>query len=176
MSQKNKLGLTALHIAAGSGNSQALEVYVATINVLYFSIANSLNLSSIPTSYDILVQAFIREDSDCITSKTIMKETPLFFAVKNDHMVCAELLLRWGANSEVLNLRLETTNISHILSIMCLSLTSIANIFFYAYLSVPTAVITSRERPIDLAKSQDMRFLLKAANICHSKLKLTNLK
>ncbi|GMI69965.1 hypothetical protein HRI_000665800 [Hibiscus trionum] len=53
-----------------------------------------------------------------------MKETPLFFAVKNDHMECAELLQRWGANSEVLNLR--------------------------------------RERPIDMAKSQDMRFILNA--------------
>ncbi|GAV72330.1 LOW QUALITY PROTEIN: RRM_1 domain-containing protein/Ank_2 domain-containing protein/OST-HTH domain-containing protein, partial [Cephalotus follicularis] len=48
----------------------------------------------------------LREDPDCIHSKTGMKETPLFFAVKNDHLNCAELLLRWGANSEVLNLRI----------------------------------------------------------------------
>ncbi|KAJ0043709.1 hypothetical protein Pint_19235 [Pistacia integerrima] len=85
VNQKNKLGLTAVHLAAASGNLQALEA--------------------------------------------LMKETPLFFAAKNDHMDCAELLLRQGANSEVLNLR--------------------------------------RERPIDLAVSQDMRFLLNAANICH---------
>ncbi|KAK9194804.1 hypothetical protein WN944_005511 [Citrus x changshan-huyou] len=104
-SQQNKLGLTALHIAAGSGNSQALE-------------------------------DLIRKEPDCINLKTIMMETPLFFAVKNDHMVCAEVLLRWGANSEVLNLR--------------------------------------RERPIDFAKSQDMRFLLKAANTCHTNLAFLN--
>lgn len=47
----------------------------------------------------------MRKEPDCINLKTIMMETPLFFAVKNDHMVCAEVLLRWGANSEVLNLR-----------------------------------------------------------------------
>lgn len=36
-----------------------------------------------------------------------MKETPLFFAVKNGHKECVELLLRSGANSEVLNIRLS---------------------------------------------------------------------
>jgi ankyrin repeat protein len=50
-------------------------------------------------------QVFLLEDPEAINYKTEMKETPLFFAVKNDHMSCAELLLRWGANSEVLNLR-----------------------------------------------------------------------
>ncbi|KAE8689279.1 Ankyrin repeat family protein, putative isoform 2 [Hibiscus syriacus] len=68
------------------------------------------------------LQVLLLEDPDGINYKTIMKETPLFFAVKNDHIECADLLQRWGANSEVLNLR--------------------------------------RERPIDLAKSQDMRFIL----------------
>ncbi|XP_062106663.1 uncharacterized protein LOC133818003 [Humulus lupulus] len=96
VSQKNKLGLTAFHTAAGNGNSQALQI-------------------------------LLLEDPDGINYKTEMKETPLFFAVKNDHMDCAEILLRWGANSEVLNLR--------------------------------------RQRPIDLAKSQDMRFMLNPTNI-----------
>ncbi|KAM5549923.1 hypothetical protein ABKV19_001045 [Rosa sericea] len=36
---------------------------------------------------------------------TEMKETPLFFAVKNGSKDCTELLLTWGANSEVLNVR-----------------------------------------------------------------------
>lgn len=45
------------------------------------------------------------EGPDSINCRTEMKETPLFFAVKNDHIDCTELLLRWGANSEVLNLR-----------------------------------------------------------------------
>ncbi|XP_060959035.1 uncharacterized protein LOC115700489 isoform X2 [Cannabis sativa] len=98
VSQKNKLGLTAFHMAAGNGNSQALQI-------------------------------LLLEDPDGINYKTEMKETPLFFAVKNDHMDCAEILLRWGANSEVLNLR--------------------------------------RQRPIDLAKSQDMRFMLNPTNISH---------
>ena len=50
-------------------------------------------------------QILLVENPDGINSKSEMKETPLFFAVKNDHMDCAELLLSWGANSEVLNLR-----------------------------------------------------------------------
>ncbi|KAF5479184.1 hypothetical protein F2P56_000031 [Juglans regia] len=97
VSQKNKLGLTSLHVAAANGNSQALQV-------------------------------FLLEDPDAISYKTEMKETPLFFAVKNDHTDCTELLLRWGANSEVLNLR---------------------------------------QRPIDLANSQDMRFMLNPTSISH---------
>ncbi|GLU11097.1 hypothetical protein SLE2022_278660 [Rubroshorea leprosula] len=96
VNQRNKLELTAFHIAACNGNSQALQI-------------------------------LLLEDPDGINYKTLMKETPLFFAVKNDHIDCAELLLRWGANSEVLNLR--------------------------------------RERPIDLATSQDMRFMLNPTNI-----------
>ncbi|XP_050281658.1 uncharacterized protein LOC126722549 [Quercus robur] len=74
VSQRNKLGLTALHIAAANGNVDALQV-------------------------------FLLEDPDAINYRTEMKETPLFFAVKNDHMKCAEALLRWGASNEVLNLR-----------------------------------------------------------------------
>ncbi|KAL4600685.1 hypothetical protein ACB092_11G216100 [Castanea dentata] len=66
VSQRNKLGLTALHIAAANGNVDALQV-------------------------------FLLEDPDAINYRTEMKETPLFFAVKNDHMKCAEALLRWGA-------------------------------------------------------------------------------
>ncbi|XP_010661053.1 uncharacterized protein LOC100264593 isoform X2 [Vitis vinifera] len=67
------------------------------------------------------------EEPDGVNATTEMKETPLFFAVKNNYMDCAELLLRWGANSQVLNLR--------------------------------------RQRPIDLAKSQEMRFMLSPTNI-----------
>ncbi|XP_015879390.4 uncharacterized protein LOC107415561 isoform X2 [Ziziphus jujuba] len=96
VNQRNKLGLTALHVAASNGNSQALQV-------------------------------LLLEDPDGINYKTEMKETPLFYAVKNEHINCVELLLRWGASSEVFNLR--------------------------------------RQRPIDLAESQDMRFMLNPANI-----------
>ncbi|KAK3212719.1 hypothetical protein Dsin_017425 [Dipteronia sinensis] len=98
VNQRNKLGLTALHIAAASGNVQAIQV-------------------------------LLLEDPECINAKTVTKETPLFFAVKNDHIECAELLLSWGAIAEVLNLR--------------------------------------RERPVDFAKSQDMRFLLSTYKISH---------
>ncbi|KAJ4823929.1 hypothetical protein Tsubulata_009763 [Turnera subulata] len=69
VNQKNKLGLTAIHIAAENGNSQAL-------------------------------QALLLEDLDCVNAKTEMRETPLFFAVKNDHKECAELLLNWGASTD----------------------------------------------------------------------------
>ncbi|XP_038725145.1 uncharacterized protein LOC120016440 isoform X1 [Tripterygium wilfordii] len=98
VSQKNKLGLTALHIAAENGNTEALQI-------------------------------LLLEEPDCINYKSEMKETPLFYAVKNDHLVCTELLLLWGAEREVFNLR--------------------------------------RQRPIDLAVSQDMRFILSPANIRH---------
>ncbi|KAK0585035.1 hypothetical protein LWI29_022516 [Acer saccharum] len=79
VNQRNKLGLTALHIAAASGNVQAIQV-------------------------------LLLEDPECINAKTVTKETPLFFAVKNDHIECAELLLSWGAIAEVLNLRFEPTH------------------------------------------------------------------
>ncbi|CAL1392119.1 unnamed protein product [Linum trigynum] len=94
--QKNMLGLTAAHIAAENGISQAIQILV-------------LN------------------DPSCITTKTEMKETPLYFAVKNDHKECVELLLSCGASTSVMNLR--------------------------------------KQRPIDLAKSQDMRFLLNQTSI-----------
>ncbi|CAK7355483.1 unnamed protein product [Dovyalis caffra] len=96
VNQKNKLGLTAVHIAASSGNSQAL-------------------------------QALLLEDPDCIKSITEMKDTPLFLAVKNDYKDCAELLLHWGASTGVFNLR--------------------------------------KQRPVDLAKSQDMRFMLNNTDV-----------
>ncbi|XP_050226511.1 uncharacterized protein LOC126676363 [Mercurialis annua] len=96
VNQKNKLGLTAVHIAAGNGNMQALKTLLA-------------------------------EDPDTVNCKTETKETPLYFAVKNDHKYCVEALLRWGASTEVFNLR--------------------------------------KQRPVDLAQSQDMRFLLNPTNI-----------
>ncbi|KAK9271739.1 hypothetical protein L1049_002102 [Liquidambar formosana] len=96
VSQRNKLGLTALHIAAANGNLHLLQI-------------------------------LLLEDPDGVNATTEMKETPLFFAVKNHFMDGVELLLRWGANSEIFNLR--------------------------------------RQRPIDLAKSQDMRFMLSPTNI-----------
>ncbi|EEF37980.1 ankyrin repeat-containing protein, putative [Ricinus communis] len=77
VSQKNKLGLTAVHIASGNGNTQALKI-------------------------------LLLEDPDSVNSKTETKETPLFFAVKNDCKDCAELLLHWGASTEVFNLRYKT--------------------------------------------------------------------
>ncbi|XP_021673165.2 uncharacterized protein LOC110659514 isoform X2 [Hevea brasiliensis] len=96
VNQKNKLGLTAVHLAAANGNLHALK-------------------------------ALLLEDPDCVNSKTETKETPLFFAVKNNCKDCAEVLLRWGASTEVFNLR--------------------------------------KQRPVDLAESQDMRFLLNPMNI-----------
>lgn len=77
VSRKNRLGLTALHVAAANGNLQALQI-------------------------------LLLEDPSSVNSVTEMKETPLFFAAKNDFWDCADLLLRSGANTEILNLRLET--------------------------------------------------------------------
>ncbi|PQQ10078.1 uncharacterized protein Pyn_38626 [Prunus yedoensis var. nudiflora] len=82
VSQRNKLGLTAFHIAAGNGNSEALQSLVS----------NQLAGPSIGSP-------------DGTQYRTEIKETPLFFAVRNDSMECAELLLNWGASSEILNLR-----------------------------------------------------------------------
>ncbi|CAN8266009.1 unnamed protein product [Cochlearia groenlandica] len=74
VAQRNKLGLSAVHFAAASGNLSAVESLVA--------------------AYPELVHA-----------KTIIKETPLFFAVKNNHLDCVELLLQCGASTEIHNLR-----------------------------------------------------------------------
>lgn len=51
-----------------------------------------------------------------------------------------------------------------------LKLTSMSLSCEYMYISCVT--ITRRERPIDLAKSQDMRFLLNSAQISHCELYL----
>ncbi|CAN6702536.1 unnamed protein product [Malus baccata var. baccata] len=98
VSQRNKLGLTSFHIAAGSGNTEALQV-------------------------------LLLEDPEGVQYKTEIKETPLFFAVRNDNMECAELLLSWGANSEILNLRrqrpIDLTN-SQDMRFMLLNPTSVS--------------------------------------------------
>ncbi|KAG1337867.1 Heterogeneous nuclear ribonucleoprotein 1 [Cocos nucifera] len=92
VSHRNKLGLTPVHVAAGKGNYQALQ------------------------------KILLLHAPECVDLASETKETPLFFAVKNGFIDCAQILLRFGANSQALNLR--------------------------------------RQRPIDMAKSQDMRFIL----------------
>ncbi|XP_019102231.1 PREDICTED: uncharacterized protein LOC104698747 [Camelina sativa] len=74
VSQKNKLGLSAVHFAAANGNLSALEMLLSA-------------------------------NPDLVHIKTVIKETPLFFAVKNNHLDCVELLLRFGASTEIHNLR-----------------------------------------------------------------------
>ncbi|XP_018437745.2 uncharacterized protein LOC108810110 isoform X2 [Raphanus sativus] len=74
ITHKNKLGLSAVHLAAANGNLSALEILLA--------------------AYPELVH-----------SKTVIRETPLFFAVKNNHLECVELLLQCGASAEIHNLR-----------------------------------------------------------------------
>ncbi|XXG54571.1 hypothetical protein AAC387_Pa03g2416 [Persea americana] len=96
VSQKNKLGLTPVHVAAGNGNFQALQILLLC-------------------------------DPNCVNVASETEETPLFFAVKSNSMECVELLLSFGANTQSLNLR--------------------------------------KERPIDLTKSQDMRFILSPTNL-----------
>ncbi|KAM7252754.1 hypothetical protein ACFE04_008263 [Oxalis oulophora] len=66
-----------------------------------------LNAVHVAASNGILqvLEVLLMDDSNCINSKSATHETPLFFAVKNDHMDCVELLLRWGAECEALNLR-----------------------------------------------------------------------
>ncbi|CAN1322384.1 Cortactin-binding protein 2 [Linum perenne] len=53
------------------------------------------------------IQELLSKEPACINKKTEMKETPLYFAVKNDHKECVELLLRYGASTNILNLREE---------------------------------------------------------------------
>uniref|UniRef100_A0A803N3H5 Uncharacterized protein n=1 Tax=Chenopodium quinoa TaxID=63459 RepID=A0A803N3H5_CHEQI len=94
--QKDKLGLTAVHIASANGNLEALKILLI-------------------------------HDPDSIYVTSELKETPLFLAAKNDFIDCAQLLLSYGATTDVHNLR--------------------------------------RERPIDLAKSQEMRSTLNRTSI-----------
>ncbi|KAL9247717.1 hypothetical protein vseg_021119 [Gypsophila vaccaria] len=94
--QKDKWGLTAVHIAAGNGNLEALEILLS-------------------------------RDPDSVNLTSELKETPLFLAAKNDLIETAQLLLRFGASTEIHNLR--------------------------------------RERPIELAKSQQMRSALNRTSV-----------
>ncbi|ESQ34972.1 hypothetical protein EUTSA_v10009510mg, partial [Eutrema salsugineum] len=90
-SQKNKLGLSALHFAAANGNLSALEVLLAA-------------------------------NPNLVHVKTVTKETPLSFAVKNNHLDCVELLLRYCASTEIRNLRCVNTLESFVLTNSSLSM------------------------------------------------------
>ncbi|KAL9275443.1 Heterogeneous nuclear ribonucleoprotein 27C-like protein [Drosera capensis] len=68
------------------------------------------------------LEVLILRDRDSVHATSAMKETPIFHAAMNDALECAQLLLRFGASTEVINLR--------------------------------------RQRPIDMAISQDMRAAL----------------
>ncbi|KAK1320331.1 hypothetical protein QJS10_CPA03g01589 [Acorus calamus] len=74
VSQKNRLGLTSVHLAAGSGNSQVLQMLMLM-------------------------------EPECTNMESKTGETPLFYAVKNDSMECADILLCHGAKTKVLNIR-----------------------------------------------------------------------
>ncbi|CAF2114249.1 unnamed protein product [Brassica napus] len=50
---------------------------------------------------DILnLQILLAAYPELVHYRTVIKETPLFFAVKNNHLDCVELLLQCGASSE----------------------------------------------------------------------------
>ncbi|CAA7051911.1 unnamed protein product [Microthlaspi erraticum] len=74
ITQKNKLGLSAVHFAAANGNLSALKILLAA-------------------------------NPELVHVKTVIKETPLFFAVRNNHLDCVELLLKCGASTEIHNIR-----------------------------------------------------------------------
>ncbi|GLJ48020.1 hypothetical protein SUGI_1014120 [Cryptomeria japonica] len=96
VSARNRLGLTAVHVAANYGHLQGLQM--------------------------LLIQ-----DAEAVDMVTETKETPLFYAVKNNHFECAMLLLGYGANRQALNLR--------------------------------------KQRPVDVAKTQDMREMLNSQSV-----------
>ncbi|KAG2288183.1 hypothetical protein Bca52824_047787 [Brassica carinata] len=75
ITHKNKLGLSAVHLAAANGNLSALEGHFPDL---------------------ILLAAY----PELVHYRTVIKETPLFFAVKNNHLDCVELRLQCGASSE----------------------------------------------------------------------------
>ncbi|CAI0453381.1 unnamed protein product [Linum tenue] len=89
--------------AAKAGDEDVIDLLLKTnmdVNVTDVH-GNSALLWCLRTCKQILVL----EDPSCITTKTEMKETPLYFAVKNDHKECVELLLSCGASTSVMNLR-----------------------------------------------------------------------
>ncbi|XP_024006856.1 uncharacterized protein LOC18012966 [Eutrema salsugineum] len=69
------------------------------LSAVHFAASNG-NLSAL----EILLAA----NPELVHAKTVIKETPLFFAVKNNHLECVELLLQCGASTEIQNLRKET--------------------------------------------------------------------
>ncbi|MCO5603732.1 hypothetical protein L7F22_057884 [Adiantum nelumboides] len=98
---RNKLGYTPVHVAAGQGHLQALQLLLA-------------------------------QEPNAVHIAAVTRETPLFLAVKNNHIDCVKLLLQFGSNLQALNLRQE-------------------NIETFSKM---------RQRPVDFANSQDMRTLL----------------
>lgn len=50
----------------------------------------------------------LTHDSDSVHITSVLKETPLFFAAKNDFIECAQLLVSYGAATDIHNLRLES--------------------------------------------------------------------
>ena len=55
-----------------------------------------------------LLQLLLTHDSDSVHITSVLKETPLFFAAKNDFIECAQLLVSYGAATDIHNLRLES--------------------------------------------------------------------
>lgn len=104
VNQRNKLGLNPVHVAATNGNIQALQVSYETSGSLHLPLTEQGNLSLHLTYLQIL----LHKDPGCVDAASEMKETPLFFAVKNNFIDCAQLLLCYGASSQVFNLRLKT--------------------------------------------------------------------
>ncbi|VVB04385.1 unnamed protein product [Arabis nemorensis] len=51
------------------------------------------------------LEFLLAANPELVHAKTVIKETPLFFAVKNNHLDCVELLLQCGASTEIHNLR-----------------------------------------------------------------------
>ncbi|PIA41501.1 hypothetical protein AQUCO_02200134v1 [Aquilegia coerulea] len=110
-----------------SSNSQNLRI-LSLLMKHGASVSQKNSLGLIPlhiaaaNGYCQALQILLLKDPNSVDAVSKMQETPLFFAVKNNFMDCAQHLLSTGANTQILNLR--------------------------------------KQRPVDLAKSHDMWFLL----------------
>lgn len=67
-----------------------------------------LEIFFLPCYFCFFFKILLLHAPECVDLASETKETPLFFAVKNGFIDCAQLLLRFGADSQALNLRFAT--------------------------------------------------------------------
>uniref|UniRef100_A0A0E0RJ06 RRM domain-containing protein n=1 Tax=Oryza rufipogon TaxID=4529 RepID=A0A0E0RJ06_ORYRU len=170
-------GNTALHwcLSGSSSTQEPRIVWLLLKNGARVFQGNKLGLTPVHSAaakgnYKAL-QSLLLHAQDCVDTPSKTKETPLFLAVKNGSLDCVKLLLRSGASTKVQNLRWVIFGFKKNM------------LLFDDLMHLPSfdpLTLNRKQRPIDVATSQDMRFILTSANVApwnrssHPKKSVTN--